>query len=122
MSRFRDLFPGVKPIIGMIHLPPLPGYPESKGIVTFFVVPFQFMNILMVSSIFVLRPRLSKPDSFRLPAYPLVPAIFIVVMFLFLVAALIYNPLDSLIGVALTLAGAPVYAMLARNARAGSHE
>ncbi len=91
-------------------------------IVTFFVVPFQFMNILMVSSIFILRPRLSRPDSFRLPAYPLVPAIFIVVMFLFMVAALIYNPLDSLIGVALTLAGAPVYAMLARQSAAESND
>jgi len=83
-------------------------------IVTFFVVPFQFMNILMVSSIFRLRPRLSKPESFRLPGYPLVPAIFIVVMSLLMIAALIYNPLDSLIGVALTLAGAPVYRMLLR--------
>ena len=83
-------------------------------IVTFFVVPFQLMNILMVSSIFILRPRLSKPGSFRLPGYPLVPAIFMVVMSLFMIAALIYNPLDSLIGVALTLAGAPVYLMLVR--------
>lgn len=83
-------------------------------IVTFFVVPFQLMNILMVSSIFILRPRLSKPESFRLPAYPLIPAIFMVVMSLFMIAALIYNPLDSLIGVALTLAGAPVYLMLVR--------
>lgn len=91
-------------------------------IITFFVVPFQFMNILMVSSIFILRPRLSRPGSFRLPAYPLVPAIFIVVMFLFMVAALIYNPLDSLIGIALTLAGAPVYAMLARQSAAESDE
>ena len=32
MARFSDLFPVAKPIIGMIHLPPLPGYPESKGI------------------------------------------------------------------------------------------
>jgi APA family basic amino acid/polyamine antiporter len=88
-------------------------------IVTFFVVPFQFMNILMVSSIFVLRPRLSKPDSFRMPAYPVVPAIFIVVMALFMVTAVIYNPLDSLIGVALTLAGAPVYRMLARQGADG---
>ena len=90
-------------------------------IVTFFMVPFQFMNILMVSTIFVLRPRLSKPESFRLPGYPVVPAIFIVVMSLFLVAALIYNPLDSLIGVALTLAGAPVYRMLTRKTAADSH-
>ena len=32
MSRFRKLFGGDKTIIGMIHLPPLPGYPDSKGI------------------------------------------------------------------------------------------
>jgi len=32
LSRFRKLFPGDKTIIGMIHLPPLPGYPESKSI------------------------------------------------------------------------------------------
>ena len=82
-------------------------------IVTFFVVPFQFMNILMVSSIFKLRPLKSKPGSFRVPGYPVVPAIFIVVMTLFMIAALIYNPLDSLIGISLTLAGAPVYRILA---------
>ncbi len=90
-------------------------------IVTFFVVPFQLMNILMVSSIFILRPRLSGPDSFRLPAYPLIPAIFMVVMSLFMIAALIYNPLDSLIGVALTLAGAPVYLMLVRTSAGKSN-
>jgi len=32
MTDFSGLFPGVKPIIGMIHLPPLPDYPESPGI------------------------------------------------------------------------------------------
>lgn len=32
MNRFRKLFAGEKTIIGMIHLPPLPGYPDSKGI------------------------------------------------------------------------------------------
>ncbi len=88
-------------------------------IVTFFVVPFQFMNILMVSSIFKLREKLSTPDSFHLPWYPFVPAIYIFVMTLFLLAALAYNPLDSLIGIALTLAGAPVYKMLARKEEDG---
>jgi len=83
-------------------------------IVTFFVVPFQFMNILMVSSIFRLRKRLTSPDTFQVPGYPIVPAIFIFVMTLFLLAAILYNPLDSLIGVALTLAGAPVYRILTR--------
>jgi APA family basic amino acid/polyamine antiporter len=86
-------------------------------VVTFFVVPFQFMNILMVSTIFVLRPRLSGPESYRVPLYPLVPAIFIFVMILFLLAALVFNPVDSLIGILLTVAGAPVYRTLMRRDR-----
>lgn len=32
MSRFREVFSSTKAIIGMIHLPPLPGYPASPGI------------------------------------------------------------------------------------------
>ena len=32
MPEFSDYFRNPRPIIGMIHLPPLPGYPESKGI------------------------------------------------------------------------------------------
>lgn len=83
-------------------------------IVTFFVVPFQFMNILMVSSIFRLRHKLSTADTYRLPGYPVIPGIFIFVMTLFLIAAFVYNPLDSMIGIALTLAGAPVYRVLTR--------
>ncbi len=31
MSRFRSLFPGARPVIGMIALPPLPGYPTHAG-------------------------------------------------------------------------------------------
>jgi len=91
-------------------------------IVTFFVVPFQFMNILMVSTIFKLRPMKSQPGSFRVPGYPVVPAIFIGVMTLFMIAALLYNPLDSLIGIALTLAGAPVYRILAARRKEQSAE
>lgn len=85
-------------------------------IVTFFVVPFQFMNILMVSSIYRLRPRLGR-SGLGLPGYPVVPAVFIVVMAMFLVAALLYNPLESLIGTGLTLAGVPVYRALTRRDR-----
>ena len=32
MGRFREVFPGNKTLIGVVHLPPLPGYPESPGI------------------------------------------------------------------------------------------
>ena len=77
------------------------------------------MNILMVSSIFRLRPRLGSADSWRVPGYPVLPSIFIVVMSLFLIAAFVYNPLDSMIGIVLTLAGVPVYHVLVRKS-AGS--
>ncbi|MGB5625834.1 MAG: BtpA/SgcQ family protein, partial [Woeseiaceae bacterium] len=32
MAKFSDYFQKPKPIIGMIHLPPLPGYAKTKGI------------------------------------------------------------------------------------------
>lgn len=86
-------------------------------IVTFFVVPFQFMNVLLVSSIYRLRPRLSRPGNFRLPGYPFVPLIFIVVMAGFMLTAIVYNPVDSLIGTGLTLLGVPVYRTLTRGER-----
>ena len=32
MPGFRERFPAAKPLIGVIHLPPLPGYPGSPGL------------------------------------------------------------------------------------------
>lgn len=32
MGAFRELFKAAKPLIGVVHLPPLPGYPASPGI------------------------------------------------------------------------------------------
>lgn len=114
LSPSRSVPTGAIMFAAVISIAALFFFGSFSRIVTFFVVPFQFMNILMVSSIFVLRKRLSTPGSFRLPGYPAVPAVFIFVMSLFLVATLIYNPLDSMIGIGLTLAGAPVYRMLAQ--------
>jgi len=101
----------------LVSLAALLFFGSFSRIVTFFVVPFQFMNILMVASIYRLRPRLSTAASWRLPGYPVVPGIFIFVMSLFLLTALWFNPVDSLIGIALTLAGAPVYRVLTRGGR-----
>lgn len=114
MSSSRSVPTGAIMFAAGISIAALLFFGSFSRIVTFFVVPFQFMNILMVASIFRLRRKLSTPESFRLPGYPVVPSIFISVMFLFLLAALIYNPLDSIIGIGLTLLGAPVYGMLKR--------
>lgn len=101
-------------IAGGISILALLFFGSFSRIVTFFVVPFQFMNILMVASIFRLRHRLGQANTYHMPAYPLPPLIFILVMSAFLVTAVIYNPVDSLIGVALTLTGMPVYWLLTK--------
>ena len=81
-----------------------------RRIVTYFLVPLHLVNILLVASVFRLRPRLGHlPGAYRTPGYPLVPAAYILVLALFLVSAIAYNPLDTLIGVAMTATGVPVY-------------
>jgi len=114
MSSTRSVPTGAILFAAGISIAALLFFGSFSRIVTFFVVPFQFMNILLVSSIFRLRKKLATPESFRVPGYPVVPAIFVFVMFLFLLAALIYNPLDSIIGIGLTMLGAPVYRLLTR--------
>lgn len=121
LSPVRSVPSGAILFAAVISIAALLFFGSFSRIVVFFVVPFQFMNALMVSSIFRLRPRLSKPGMFRLPLYPFIPALYIFVTLGFIVVALIYNPLDSLIGVVLTLAGAPVFFLLQRS-RHSPHE
>jgi amino acid transporter len=81
-----------------------------RRIVTYFVVPVHVVNILMVAAVFRLRKHAGDtPDAYRTPGYPLVPAIYVLVLALFLLAAIVYNPLDTLIGIGLTATGLPVY-------------
>jgi APA family basic amino acid/polyamine antiporter len=81
-----------------------------RRIVTYFVVPVHVVNILMVASVFRLRRRLGNTAiAYRTPGYPLVPLVYILVLALFLVSAIAYNPLDTLMGMAMTATGLPVY-------------
>jgi amino acid transporter len=90
-----------------------------RRIVTYFVVPLHLVNILLVASVFRLRRRLGHPPgAYRTPGYPLVPAAYILVLALFLVSAMAYNPLDTLIGVAMTATGVPVYLWIRAQERA----
>jgi len=82
-------------------------------IVNFFVVPVSAANLLMVVSIFPLRRRYPvKEGTYRTLGYPIVPLVYAVVMFLFILSALIYRPTETLIGIALTATGVPVYLWL----------
>jgi basic amino acid/polyamine antiporter, APA family len=90
-----------------------------RRIVNYFVVPVHVVNILMVASVFRLRRRIPPPEgSYRTPGYPFVPAVYILVLALVLVSAIVYNPFDTLIGVAMTAIGIPVFATMVRKARA----
>ena len=89
-----------------------------RRIVTFFVVPLHLVNILMVAAVFRLRRPSAAPSSYLTPGYPWVPAVYILVLSLFLLSAIVYNPLDTFIGVAMTATGIPVYLVLARRQKA----
>jgi APA family basic amino acid/polyamine antiporter len=79
-------------------------------LVNYIVVPLQLTNILLVAAVFRLRRRAREMDvPFLTPGYPVVPLVFIIVMTLLLLSALYYNPVDTLIGTAMTAAGIPVY-------------
>lgn len=86
-------------------------------IVTFLMVPLQFINIMVVSSVFILRPRLSKDDSFKTPFYPLIPCIFIFAMSILIISALIYKTEESLYGIALSLTAVPVYLIIKKGSK-----
>lgn len=79
-------------------------------IVNSFVVPMHLANILMVSSVFKLRRRVAvDPTRYQTPFYPYLPLVYILVISFFLVSAVIYRPLDTLIGITLTATGVPAY-------------
>jgi hypothetical protein len=69
----------------------------------------------MVATVFRLRRRMASPaGAYRAPGYPLVPAVYIVVLALLLASAIAYNPLDTVIGMAMTATCVPVYAWIRR--------
>jgi APA family basic amino acid/polyamine antiporter len=83
-----------------------------------------FFNGLGVASVYVLRRALPQMDRpYRVPGYPLVPAVFIVVSAALMLNTLLSAPVRALAGVALAAAGIPVYFYFVRQAstRAGQH-
>jgi APA family basic amino acid/polyamine antiporter len=92
-----------------------------ERLVAFIVVPLQFTNILMVASVFRLRKRaLATPEPYLTPGYPFVPLTFVLVMSLLLLNAIVFNPRDTFIGIALTALGIPAYLWIRKGA-ARSH-
>jgi APA family basic amino acid/polyamine antiporter len=78
---------------------------------------------LTVASLFLFRrrpPADAEPRAFRAPGYPLLPALFVAAAALVVGSVLRTNPGRSAIGVALLVAGVPVYLFYARRRAASA--
>jgi len=63
-----------------------------------------------VLAVIVLRRRLpDAPRPYRMPGYPLVPLLFVLVMVWILISALITTPRECIATVVLILIGLPLY-------------
>lgn len=68
------------------------------------------------ATVFIFRRRLPEaPRGFRVPGYPWVPILFLVMAAALVLNTLIESPVESLIGVGLILTGVPVYLLFYRS-------
>jgi amino acid transporter len=76
---------------------------------TFVIAIWPFYG-LCVAGLFRLRhTRPDMPRQYRVPGYPFVPALFLIVAVLFLTNALVSEPVSTLLTFGLILLGVPVY-------------
>lgn len=64
-----------------------------------------------------LRQRPPYQPTYRVPGYPVVPVVFIVVSAVIVVTQVLENPIDSAIGLGMVLAGLPIYFLWSRRTR-----
>jgi APA family basic amino acid/polyamine antiporter len=64
-----------------------------------------------------LRRRADYRPAYRVPAYPFVPLLFIVVSLVIVVTQVMASPANSAIGLGLVLVGLPIYFVWSRRTR-----
>jgi basic amino acid/polyamine antiporter, APA family len=64
---------------------------------------------LMAASLFLLRRRPGYAPAYRVPWHPVLPAIFVVSTAAIVINELLRNPVESATGLAIVIAGLPVY-------------
>lgn len=71
-----------------------------------------------VGAVFILRKRQApKPGVYKVPLYPITPIVGVLGGLYIIISTLISAPMRSLIGIAITLAGLPVYYYINRKAK-----
>ncbi len=74
---------------------------------------------LTVAGLFVLRNKMGKPEGFRTPGYPWLPALFVLVALVVVYSVVREAPLRAAVGAGLLLVGVPVFYLFKRNSANG---
>jgi basic amino acid/polyamine antiporter, APA family len=94
-----------------------------KAMVEYTAPVFWFFLLLVGISCFVLRRRdRNHPRPFRVPLYPLTPALFCAICGYLLYSSLVYTGRGALFGVAVLLAGIPLLGFVRRKRRLAAAE
>lgn len=88
-------------------------------ILAFFMCPTLVFVALAASAVFVIRRRRANAPAFRSPGYPVIPALFVLLVLAVVLFVGIARPVPALSGFALVLAGMPVYDVLAKRGAVG---
>ena len=70
---------------------------------------FGSFTFYALGAVGLMKMKMKKVITEKIPAYPLAPALFIILTLVFLINTLISNPKQSITGIALTLVGIPFY-------------
>ena len=89
-----------------------------QQIITYTAFPnYAFLTLGVVSLIVLRRREPELPRPFRVPLYPFTPLLFIAIFGWYLVNSLQHSFRDTMVGIALTLAGLPLYFYWTRRSR-----
>lgn len=99
--------------IALVVIPPIGGRPLFSTLLDYIIFDSFIFYALGAAAVFILRrkqPDLPRP--YKVPLYPIVPIVFIVLSTVFLVNTVVTRPLEALGGIAIVLAGIPIYGVM----------
>jgi APA family basic amino acid/polyamine antiporter len=81
-----------------------------KNVITYATfMDITFMTLAAIAVIILRRTRPKADRPFKVPFYPVIPLIFIIISAIFLINTLIFQPWQAIAGIGLALIGLPFY-------------
>ena len=96
------------------------GYNDLLDMIAFVVVIFYVLTIIGIIVLRKKRPDVSRP--YKAFGYPIIPGLYIVMGLIFCVFLVIFKPLYTLWGLAIVLAGIPVYYLTISGRNKNKHD